>query len=318
MPLPLTVGVVQHDPTVGDVSANVARILEGHSEAADAGADLVVTPELAIVGYPPRDLLHRQEVLDAERAALDDLRRVTENGPALIVGHTAPSSRGSGPPLTNSATAFVDGEAAARYDKRLLPTYDVFDERRYFSRGNKPKAVLVDGTTVGITICEDAWYDHEVTGQPRHGVDPITPYEGVDLLVNLSASPYRVNKPVSRETRFTNHAKRIDAPVVFANQVGGNDDILFDGTSFVLSASGSLLASAPVGSPHVLVGSPGGEPVPSTVPSETTQLRRMLELGIRDYLHKTGFEEVVVGLSGGIDSSVTAVLAAEAIGPDRV
>lgn len=318
MSLPLEVTVIQHNPTVGDVSGNCTQITEGYSEAADAGADLVVTPELAVLGYPPRDLLHRQAVLDAEQAALDELRCATKDGPALIVGHTTRSTHESGPPLTNSASVFIDGEAAARYDKRLLPTYDIFDEHRYFSRGNKPQTVRVNGTTIGITICEDAWYDHEVTGQQRHGTDPIKPYNGVNLLVNLSASPFRVGKPSARVTRFGTHAKQIGAPVVFANQVGGNDDILFDGTSFMIDATGSEIASAPVGEPHVLVSSSNTNDSAPTVPSETTQLRRMLELGIRDYLYKTGFEEVVIGLSGGIDSSVAATLAAEAIGPEHV
>ena len=318
MSLPLDVAVVQHNPTVGDVSGNRVQVLEGYFEAADAGADVVVAPELALLGYPPRDLLHRQAVLDAERAALDELRYATEDGPALVVGHTAPSTEESGPPLTNSATVFVDGAAAARYDKQLLPTYDVFDEHRYFSRGDGPTTALVNGATVGITICEDAWYDHEVTGRRRHGTDPIEPYSGVDLLFNLSASPYRVNKPSARVTRFGSHAKRIGAPVVFANQVGGNDDILFDGTSLILDSSGSTLSAAPVGTPHVLIDSPDGGSSTPAFPPETTQIRRMLELGIQDYLYKTGFEAVVIGLSGGIDSSVTAALAAEAIGPDHV
>lgn len=318
MLLPLDVAVVQHNPTVGDISGNRIQIAEAYSEAAAAGADLIVTPELALLGYPPRDLLHRQGVLDAEQAALDELRRATADGPALIVGHTASAARESGPPLTNSASVFSDGETAARYSKRLLPTYDIFDEHRYFSRGDKAQTVLINGKTVGLTICEDAWHDHEVTGQQRHDTNPIDPYDRVDLLVNLSASPYRVNKPSSRVARFGDHAEQISAPVIFANQVGGNDDILFDGTSFVLDSAGSELASAPVGKPHVLLSSP--ERDSSTRPrlSETTQIRRMLELGIQDYLHKTGFEDVVIGLSGGIDSSVTAALAAEAIGPEHV
>ena len=318
MSLPLRVAVVQHNPIVGDVSGNRDQVIDGYSQAADAGADLVVAPELALLGYPPRDLLHRRAVLDAERAALDELRRTTAGGPALVVGHTAPSSRENGPPLTNSATAFVDGEAATTYDKRLLPTYDVFDERRYFSRGTEPRSVVVNGATVGITVCEDAWYDHEVTGQQRHGTNPVAPYKGVDLLVNLSASPYRVGKPSSRAARFGSHADRIDAPVVFANQVGGNDDILFDGTSLILDDAGSTLAAAPVGKPHVLSSSSGRDAPEPALPSDITQLRRILELGIRDYLHKTGFEAVVIGLSGGIDSSVTAALAAEAVGPEHV
>lgn len=318
MPLPIRVAVIQHNPTVGDVSGNCDQILNGYSEAANAGAELVVTPELALIGYPPRDLIHRQAILDSERAALEELRHATESGPALIVGHTAPSPRDSGPPLTNSATVFMDGEKLAQYDKRLLPTYDIFDENRYFSQGNKPQAVLVNGVTVGITICEDAWYDHEVTGHQRHGTNPVAPYEGVDLLVNLSASPYRVDKPSARVARFGNHAKNINAPVIFANQVGGNDDILFDGTSLMLDSSGSLISAAPIGESHVLFESSGEEAISSIAPGETPQLRQMLEVGIRDYLRKSGFKKVIIGLSGGIDSSVTAALAAEAIGPENV
>jgi len=318
MSIPLNVAVIQHNPTVGDIDGNLDVLIEEYEEAATRGADLVVTPELALIGYPPRDLLHRSGVLKAEREALETLKHVTEDGPALIVGHTTQSTQESGPPLTNTATAFVDGKTATSYDKRLLPTYDIFDEHRYFTRGNKPQAVLIDGVTVGITICEDAWYDHEVTGQQRHGTNPIEPYDGVDLLVNLSASPYRVGKPETRLTRFGRHAEQINAPVVFANQVGGNDDILFDGSSFVTDANGSHVASAPLGEADLLTVGVDEEPATPSFQTETEQLRALIELGIRDYLRKTGFEKVVIGLSGGIDSSVTAALAAEAIGPENV
>ena len=315
---PLRVAVLQHNPLVGDVAGNLDRLLTAYERAAEAGAALVVTPELALLGYPPRDLLHRRELLAAEHDAIEELQRVTAAGPTLVVGHTAPSSGDSGPPLTNSASVLADGARVTRYDKRLLPTYDIFDEHRYFTRGDRARTVSVDGATVGITICEDAWHDHEVTGQRRHGADPIADYDGVDLLVNLSASPYRVDKPASRLDRFARHARRIDAPIVFANQVGGNDDILFDGSSFVVDPDGTPVASGPLGEERVLS---GADDTPATEPwevPETTQLRRMLELGVRDYLRKTGFEEVVVGMSGGIDSSVTAALAAEAVGPEQV
>ena len=320
MSLPIKIAIVQHNPIVGDVSGNCTQIIEAYEQATDAGVGLIITPELALLGYPPRDLLHRQRVRDAEQTALETLRHLTEQGPPLIVGHTASADRTSGPPLTNSATVFVDGEATVQYNKRLLPTYDIFDEHRYFSRGTESQTTHIDDTTVGITICEDAWYDHEVTGQQRHQTDPIAPYEtaDVDLLVNLSASPYRVNKSSARFDRFGRHARRIDAPVVFANQVGGNDDILFDGTSFILDSDGSQIASATSGEPRVLIGQPKNNSTSGTTPSETAQLRRMLELGIRDYLDKSGFDDVIIGLSGGIDSSVTAALAAEAIGPSNV
>ena len=313
------VAVVQHDPTVGDVAGNREAILERFERAADAGAAVVVTPELALLGYPPRDLLHREAVLDAEREALSALRRATADGPALVVGHTARNA-GEGPPLTNSVTVFADGEARATYAKRLLPTYDIFDEHRYFSSGESPTTVEIDGATIGLTICEDAWYDQAVTGQRRHAANPIAPYEGVDLLLNLSASPFHVGKPADRIERFGGHAAAVDAPVVFANQVGGNDDILFDGVSFVADPSGEVTAMGALGETDVVVERWDGDDATPALPKREGigGLRRMLAVGVRDYLDKTGFEDVVIGLSGGIDSSVAAAVAVDAVGPGHV
>ena len=313
------VAVVQHDPTVGDVAGNREAILERFEWAADAGAAVVVTPELALLGYPPRDLLHREAVLDAEREALSALRRATADGPALVVGHTARNA-GEGPPLTNSATVFADGETRATYAKRLLPTYDVFDEHRYFSPGGSPTTVEIDGATVGLTVCEDAWYDQAVTGQRRHAANPIAPYESVDLLLNLSASPFHVGKPADRIERFGGHAAAIDAPVVFANQVGGNDDILFDGVSFVVDPSGEVTAMGALGEADIVVERWDGDDATPALPKKegVGGLRRMLAVGVRDYLGKTGFEDVVIGLSGGIDSSVAAAIAVDAVGPRHV
>jgi NAD+ synthetase len=317
-----TVATVQHNPTVGAVGANRDSLLDGIETAVDDGARLVVTPELALLGYPPRDLLHRDATLAAERAAVDDLRAATDSEPkfTLVVGHTAPNPDDEGPPLVNVASVFRDGQQVAQYQKRLLPTYDVFDEHRYFDPGDEPVTVAVGDSEVGLTICEDAWYDHEVTGQRRHGANPIADYEGVDLLVNISASPFHVGKPGERETRFAGHATDVDAPVVFANQFGGNDDLLFDGASFVVSAAGELVARSPFGETGVTVTrwDTAGDPPIAELPDETAQLRQMLGVGIRDYLSKTGFDRVIVGLSGGIDSSVTAALAAEALGPEQV
>ena len=318
-----TVATVQHDPTVGAVVANRDSLLDGIETAVNRGAQLVVTPELGLLGYPPRDLLHRDATLAAERAAVDDLRAATDSEPAftLVVGHTAPNPDDEGPPLVNVASVFRDGDRVARYQKRLLPTYDVFDEHRYFDPGGEPATVAVGDSEVGLTICEDAWYDHEVTGQRRHGANPIADYEGVDLLVNISASPFHAGKPGERETRFAGHATDVDAPVVFANQFGGNDDLLFDGASFVVDATGEPVARSPFGETGVTVvdwDDAASDPPVAEPRNKTAQLRRMLGVGIRDYVSKTGFDRVIVGLSGGIDSSVTAALAAEALGPEQV
>lgn len=320
----LRVGIVQYNPVVGDVTGNAERIASEYAGALDADPDVVVAPELSLVGYPPRDLLHRSGVLDAQAAALESLARRTADGPPLVVGASLRTDRETGPPVHNAAVVLRDGSLAATYHKRLLPTYDVFDEHRYFRPGVEPTVVTVDGVDVGLTVCEDAWHDAVVTGKRRHGIDPLgeTADRGADLLLTLSASPFSLDKPARRERRFLDHAARTGCPVVFANQVGGNDELIFDGHSFVATGGAvrdrlagfepeTTVVDVPVGDEHE-----GGVPGYDSDPAR--QARRALRLGIRDYFAKTGFDEAVVGLSGGIDSSVAAALAADALGPDGV
>ncbi len=315
------VGIVQHDPLVGDVAGNADRIAEEY-ERLGTEPLLVVTPELALVGYPPRDLLHRPGVLDAQEAALDTLAAQTVDGPPLVVGATVRTDHETGPPLHNAAVVLRDGERTTTYHKRLLPTYDVFDEHRYYRPGGEPVVVTVDGVAVGLTVCEDAWHDAVVTGQRRHETDPLaeTAAAGAELILTLSASPFSLDKPARREERFLEHAARTDCPVVFANQVGGNDELVFDGHSFV--ADGSVRCRLSGFEPETAVvdvpldGSGGSVPRYDRSPAE--QARAALGLGIGDYFRKTGFDEAVVGLSGGIDSSVAATLAADALGADSV
>lgn len=323
----LEVIALQHNPTVGDVEGNAELVLAG-LETVSSSADLVVTPELALLGYPPRDLLHRTSVLEAESEAVNRIRGRTANEgvPAVALGHTVEND-GAGPPLENAVSVFAEGKLVGRYSKQLLPTYDVFDEHRYFSSGDSPRVVEINGAQVGLTICEDAWYDHEVTGNRRHAGNPLNEYKelDVDLLVNLSASPFRTGKPEEREARFSSHAESVGAPVVFVNQVGGNDDIVFDGNSFVVDSFGSVRACGSAFSSGLLSAVVRTDQRPAVPQDPTrsllpkwTQLRRAIELGIEDYVRKTGFETVVVGLSGGIDSSVTATLATEAVGSENV
>jgi len=320
---PFRVGIIQHNPVVGDIAGNADRIAREYEHALAADPALVVAPELALVGYPPRDLLHRAGILDAQAAALDALAERTADGPPLVVGATVRTDHETGAPLHNAAVLLRDGERATTYHKRLLPTYDVFDEHRYYRPGEEPVVVTVDGVAVGLTVCEDAWHDAVVTGQRRHGCDPLaeTAAAGADLLVTLSASPFSLDKPARREQRFTDHAARTGCPVVFANQVGGNDELVFDGHSFVASGdavhdrlAGFEPETAVVEAP--LAGSEGS--VPRYDRDTATQAREAIVQGIGDYFAKTGFDEAVVGLSGGIDSSVAVTLAADALGADSV
>ena len=317
------VGIVQHDPVVGDVAGNAERIAREYDRTLASDPSLVVAPELALVGYPPRDLLHRTGVVDAQAAALDALAERTADGPPLVVGATVRTDHDTGAPLHNGAVFLRDGKRVETYHKRLLPTYDVFNEHRYFRPGEGPVVVTVDGVEVGLTVCEDAWHDAVVTGQRRHGIDPLaeTATAGADLLVTLSASPFSLDKPARREQRFTDHAAQTDSPVVFANQVGGNDELIFDGHSFV-AGNGIHDRLAGFEPETAVVTVPLGDSSAETVPrfdrDTAGQARQAITLGLGDYFTKTGFEEAVVGLSGGIDSSVAVTLAADALGADSV
>jgi NAD+ synthetase len=324
----IRVALAQLNPTVGDVAGNRDLVAAAHEEAAAAGADLLVTPELSLVGYPPRDLLHREALLDACEGALADLAGRTADGPALVVG-TPARHEGPGRPLRNVAAACVDGEVAARGAKRLLPTYDIFDEDRYFEPGEGPTTVEVAGASVGLSVCEDAWNETAVGGVRRYDADPLGDLAaaGAELLVNVSASPFHAGKGRFRESLFAGHARRTGRPVVFADQVGANDELTFDGRSFVLGPDGAVWARSPEFESDLRVvdvpldGSvpdPADRAVAPGVESEVELVRRAVRTGIRDYLHKSGFEDVVVGMSGGVDSSVTATLAAEALGPEHV
>jgi NAD+ synthetase len=314
------IALAQINATIGDVDGNVARILRALSDAQAAGADLVIVPEQVVIGYPAKDLLLRGELIARNVAALDHLAK--HAAPAgLLVGFAEPNTGARGRPLFNSAALLHRGQRLAVWRKRLLPNYDVFDEARYFEPDGPQPVVAFGGRRLGVSICEDLLAE-PLLDKPLYASDPLADLaaSGANLLINISASPFTIGKHRWRLDVIQAAAQRHRLPLLYANQVGGNDDLLFDGASCAVDAAGQLLAQAKCFEEDcVLVDleSPAGnrrEPLPSDIES----LRAGLVMGLADYFRKCGFRSAVVGLSGGIDSAVTAALAAEALGPQNV
>jgi len=306
--------LAQIDTTVGDFEGNLARVRAAAERA--RGSDLVVFPELTLCGYMPRDLLEEADFVAAGARALDRLAEWTRNAgvPPVLVGLPVEArDDAQGKPLWNAA-ALVDRGRVETVAKRLLPTYDVFDERRYFRPGPPSRPLAVGGARVGITICEDAW-----SRRAPYGVDPIAELaaQGAELIVNLSASPWERGKQVRREALMGEHATAHRLPVALCNLVGGNDQLLFDGQSFLVDAGGRVTARGSSFGEDLLLVDSGRGPVAERL-DDVEMLRRALVLGIRDYFAKTGFSQALVGMSGGVDSAVTACLAVDALGPAHV
>jgi NAD+ synthase (glutamine-hydrolysing) len=301
----MRLALAQIDPTVGDLEGNRDLILGRIAEARSAGADLVVLPELAVTGYPPEDLLLRPGFVRAARASVEQIAAETRDIVALV---GVPLQDGD---LYNACAICSAGEVAGWAKKRHLPNYGVFDEKRYFASGGELALVEVAGTKVGITICEDMW----VAGPPTTELVAA----GAELVVNLSASPFHVGRAQEREAIFSARARESGVRVALCNTVGAQDELVFDGHSLVIESDGTMLARAPGFEETLFLvdlerpEAAGLEPLPDDV----EQMRRALVLGLRDYVAKNGFEAVVVSVSGGIDSAVTAALAAEARGPPR-
>ncbi|HET6427363.1 MAG TPA: NAD+ synthase [Phycisphaerae bacterium] len=315
----MKIALAQINPTVGDVNGNRDRIAEAIGHAADAGAELVVFGELAVVGYPPRDLLRRPRFVDASVRAVEQLAAQCRDIAALV-GFVRPAGEGPGRPLENAAALLAGGKVATVHVKTLLPTYDVFDETRYFRPGPLPAPLEIAGTRVGVSICEDLW-DPEALGVPLYAEDPIANLRqgGARIIVNMSASPFQLGKVQRREELVRRQAARSGAAIVYVNQVGGNDELIFDGFSAAVAADGTLLGRAKGFEEDLLIvdtAGPAGRCEP--VDEAMDRLAAALRLGLRDYVRKCGFRSVVLGLSGGIDSAVVAVLAAEALGPENV
>ncbi len=308
---------------VGDFDGNARKIQAAVEEAAAAGAELCVTSELAIWGYPARDLLLNPGWLETSHQTLESLAQRLKHLPPTLVGFAMSREESlPGKPLQNAAALLKNGKIEATFAKSLLPTYDVFDEHRYFEPATSVGCFELNGRTIAVTICEDIWNDGGLSRWGSYQQEPIAALdkEPVDLIVNLSASPFTTSKHPIRRRIVSELAQKLQTPILYTNQVGGNDDLLFDGRSFFVDKDGALHAEAKLFDEDILLvelSALGG--IQKALPtSESTELFKALCCGVRDYVHKSGFSRVVLGLSGGIDSALTAAIAKYALGSENV
>jgi NAD+ synthetase len=316
--------LAQINPIIGDFAYN-SRLITGRiKEAEQAGCQLVIFPELALCGYPPQDLLERAAFLNAHDAALDKLVRSV--GDIGVVLGVAERRQGAGKPLYNSAVFIYKGEIVHRVRKQLLPTYDVFDESRYFEPGEPAPPFSFKGLRLGLSVCEDIW---QASGQGQCGTyrtDPVASlaegHDALDLLINISASPYHHGKLAERDQLFSSLCRKYTLPLLYVNQVGGQDSLIFDGHSMAFNNQGEICAAAAGFREDMLIIDAEDLLTRGTkkiAPKDSVaQVEKGLVLGTSDYLRKTGFNRAVIGLSGGIDSAVTAVLASLALGPENL
>ena len=317
----MKVALGQVDTTVGDVAGNLEMLRAYYRRACDQGAELVVFPELALSGYPPWDLLEQRDFVAANREALESLAKVAVRA-GIVVGFIDVNESAHGKSLYNAAALLSDGRVSAVRHKTLLPTYDVFDEARYFEPAKENTPVPFRGRKLGITICEDAWNEAAFWPRRLYAVDPIERLvgAGADLLVNVSSSPFNRGKVATRLSMLQSHVRRRRLPLAYCNLVGGNDELIFDGNSLMLDAKGGIVAQGPAFAEGLLIADPdaGAAALDWKEPEDIEEVCLALTLGIRDYTRKTGFTNVLVGLSGGIDSALVAALAARALGPAHV
>src|SRR5665213_3954847 len=319
----MRIALGQINPTVGDIDGNVALCTRFARDAAGRGAELIVFPELSLTGYPPRDLVERRSFIGRSEAAVDQLAAATKDLPlAIVAGYVGHSHSATGKQATNCAAAMRAGAVLLRQVKILLPTYDVFDEARNFIPGDAQSLWKLDRENVALTICEDAWNDkHFWTHRlyPRDPVDELM-QRGGSLLLSINASPFHQGKRALRREMFAALARRHNVPVVVVNQVGGNDQVVFDGSSFAMDAAGNVIASAASFREDLAIVDTvtrQGD-LHANLPDESEAVYEALVLGTRDYIRKCGFSKVLIGLSGGIDSSLTAVIAVDAVGKENV
>ena len=316
----MKIALAQINPTVGDLTGNAARILAAYRRGVEAGVEIVVFPELAITGYPPRDLLHKSRFIPDNLAVLERLAVATgETG--LLVGFVGRNDRQPGREATNSVALLQHGKILATRAKMLLPTYDVFDEDRYFEPAQENAPVDFNGRKIGLTICEDVWNDEAFWDERRYLRNPARELveAGAEILFNVSASPWHLGKDRLRVEMLSSLVAQIRRPFVYCNAIGGNDELLFDGASLAFDAAGRLITQgAMFREDFLLLDTDTAAPITPTSLADEEALYRALVLGVRDYFQKCGFQSAVLGLSGGIDSALTAVIAVEALGAENV
>ena len=316
----MKIALAQINTTVGDLAGNEAKILAGAERARSEGVEMVLFPELSITGYPPRDLVLKKDFIARNLAVLE--RLAAASGPtALLVGYVGENKENPGRDVTNSAALLQNGKIAATRVKSLLPTYDVFDEDRYFepARGNAP--VTIAGQKSGVTICEDIWNDEDFWPHRRYRANPIADLlaAGASHIFNISASPWHVGKEKLRAAMIGSLARKSGRPTALCNLVGGNDELVFDGGSMVFNGAGELIAQAKsFEEDFVVVDTEKSPPIFPPTPPDEENVYRALVLGLRDYFQKCGFKSAVLGLSGGIDSALVACLAVAALGASNV
>ncbi|MFN4279333.1 NAD+ synthase [Thermosynechococcus sp.] len=325
--------IAQLNPTVGSLKANAQAILATVQQIHGRHPlDLLITSELALCGYPPKDLLLNRYFVEAMQAELHHLAAALPPEVAVLVGTVLPNPTAGvkgEKPLYNGAALLMGGRVHQVFAKRLLPTYDVFDECRYFAPGSTENLFTLttagNQLRIGVTICEDLWNNEEFWGQRHYGQNPVAELvtQGTDLIVNLSASPYCVGKPKLRQALIEHTARQYGCPLIYANQVGGNDDLIFDGSSLAVNRQGQIVSQAKGFQEDLLpLRWEGGDLQPTAIApparSEPEEIWQALVLGVRDYARKCGFRQVVIGLSGGIDSALVAAIATAALGKEQV
>ena len=320
----MRITIAQLNPTVGDISGNLSMLERTLSAVPPRSSDLVVFPELFLAGYPPRDLLERKWFMGGVRSALDRVLAISKRHPGLgiVLGAPVPTGANIGKGTHNSAILCCDGKILHAQPKSLLPTYDVFDEARYFDPGDAVDTVPFRGETLGLSVCEDAWNDPELFSKRHYSFDPIEVLagKGVTIIINISASPFHAGKEELRYNLAASHARRLGVPFLLVNQVGGNDELIFDGRSIIVDGKGRPVETLPAFEECVrTVDTDVQGDLASYMPLDRVEsVYRALVLGVRDYVRKCGFARVILGLSGGIDSALTCCIACDALGKENV